>query len=131
MNDLLEKEIEFTFSKSSGKGGQNVNKLNTKANLSWNIYDTKLLSYREKENFKSKYPNLIKEGGLVSVSSSLHRTQKLNKDECVRKLSNIIEKAKQFKKARVKTKPTRSSKEKRIKTKKIKGLTKRLRQEKF
>ncbi|WP_372652655.1 alternative ribosome rescue aminoacyl-tRNA hydrolase ArfB [Halobacteriovorax sp.] len=131
MIELLEKEVQFTFSRASGKGGQNVNKLNTKANLSWNIYDSKLLTYREKENFKLKYPNSIKEGGSVIITSSLHRTQKLNKDECLRKLMKLISKAKEFKKVRVKTKPTRSSQEKRIKEKKSKGLTKKLRQEKF
>ncbi len=131
MIETLEKEVTFTFSRASGKGGQNVNKLNTKANLSWNIYNTKLITYREKENFKSKYPNSIKEGGVVLVTSSLHRTQKLNKDECLRKLMKMISKAKEFKKVRVKTRPTRSSQEKRIKEKKSKGQTKKLRQEKF
>lgn len=131
MIEEIEKEVEFSFSRASGKGGQNVNKVNTKATLSWNIYNSKLLTYREKENFKVKNPNSIKEGGLVLVSSSEHRTQKMNKDHALKKLEKLIHKAKQFKKVRVKTKPTRSSKEKRIKNKKIQGLTKKLRQEKF
>ncbi len=131
MIDLIEKEVEFSFSRASGRGGQNVNKVNTKANLTWNIYKTDLLSYREKENFKLKFPNMIKDGGSVLITSSEHRTQKLNREGALRKLEKLILKAKEFKKVRVKTRPTRSSKEKRIKNKKLQGLTKKLRQEKF
>ncbi|WP_052590624.1 alternative ribosome rescue aminoacyl-tRNA hydrolase ArfB [Halobacteriovorax marinus] len=131
MLEELSKEIQYSFSKASGKGGQNVNKLNTKATLVWNIYNTKLLTYRQKENFKLKFPSMIKEDGSITISSKEHRTQKLNKEECMRKLLKMCKKAKEFEKKRIGTKPTRSSKEKRIKNKKLKGHIKKMRQEKF
>lgn len=124
-------ELTYSFSRASGKGGQNVNKLNTKATLSWNLFHSKSINYSIKMRFKEMYSNMISEDGTVLITSQKHRTQTLNKGDCLEKLLNYLSKVEFPKKARKATKPTRSSKEKRLKTKKLKGLNKKLRQEKF
>jgi ribosome-associated protein len=124
-------EYELSFSRSSGAGGQNVNKVNTKATLHWNAKETKSLPPAVLARFLSKYGNKLSSDGVLTLSSQDHRTQHLNIAEVVKKLHAMIESVSIPPKIRKKTKPTKSSVNNRIKTKKEKGDTKKKRQEKF
>lgn len=131
MSKLDYNELNFNYARSSGKGGQNVNKTNTKAMLTWNLERSGSLTLYHKRRFKERYANSINVNGDVVLSSQEHRTQTLNREECIKKINRMIENTRFEPKKRKPTKATRGSVERRIKTKKLKGLTKKLRREKF
>ena len=131
MNKLDYNELNFNYARSSGKGGQSVNKTNTKALLTWHLEKSNSIGIYHKQRFKERYSNLINNDGEVVIASQEHRTQTLNREECVKKINKMIESTRFEQKKRKPTKPTRGSVDRRIKSKKLKGLTKSLRREKF
>ncbi|MCK5072742.1 MAG: aminoacyl-tRNA hydrolase [Bacteriovoracaceae bacterium] len=120
-------ELDFTFSRSTGKGGQNVNKVNTKVTLRWNIQDTKSCSKEAVERFSGKYPKRVLKDGTVIITSQRFRNQARNIADCIQKLHDMLEKIKTPPKKRKPTKPTRASVEKRLKNKKVLGEKKKTR----
>ena len=83
-------EIQFTFSRSSGPGGQNVNKVNTKAQLRWNIRETSAISDDIRARFEERYHQRINSEGVVVLSSQRYRDQKRNVNDCLEKLSELV-----------------------------------------
>lgn len=124
-------EYELSFSRSSGAGGQNVNKVNTKATLHWNALKTEALPPVVLDRFLKKFGNKLSEDGVLTLSSQAHRTQHMNIAEVIKKLHEMIETIALPPKVRKPTKPTKSSVNERIKSKKQKGETKKSRREKF
>lgn len=111
-------EFRWTFSRSSGPGGQNVNKLNTKATLHWPIDKTDALPAAVVERFVKKYHRRISNVGELVLSSQRYRSQPKNIDDCLNKLRELVLTILHPPKPRKKTRPTRASKEKRIRAKK-------------
>lgn len=120
-------ELNFSYSRSSGAGGQNVNKVNSKVTLEWAIDPSPSLSPDVKARFKERYRNLINLEGIVQITSQESRSQKMNQDECIKKLHRLIQTVLHPPKPRKKTKPKRSAVLKRLDGKKIDGLKKKLR----
>ena len=131
MSTIDIKELNFNYARSSGKGGQNVNKTNTKAYLSWDITNSPSIYPNHKKRFIERYSNFINANGEFQIFSQEFRTQTLNREDCIKKLNQMLENTRFAPKQRKATKPTKNSINRRIKTKKIKGLTKKLRREKF
>ena len=125
----LEKEFIFSTSRSNGPGGQNVNKVNTKVELRFNLILTSGFSQTEKERLFDKLKNKINsEGELILISQS-ERTQLLNKIIVTEKFYEIISKALTIPLKRRSTRPTISSKLKRLEKKKNRGYLKKLRKD--
>jgi ribosome-associated protein len=110
-------EIEFTFSRSSGPGGQNVNKVNSKATLRWNPVRSSAMSPFMKGRFLAVNANKLTSDGDILFSSDRFRDQLQNVDECLSKLKELIRATATPPKPRKDTKPTFGSKKRNEKTK--------------
>lgn len=121
-------EFDFTFSRSSGAGGQNVNKLNTKATLSWDIDESTAIGPAVKKRFKEKFSRFITVEGKVKIVGQRFRTQTLNIQDCIDKLHEMLEQVAKAPRKRIATKPTKSSQKKRVDSKKKDAQTKKNRQ---
>ncbi|MCH2458711.1 MAG: aminoacyl-tRNA hydrolase [Henriciella sp.] len=119
-------ELVETFTRSSGPGGQNVNKVSSAVQLRWNV-DASSVPARIKTRFRQIWKNRITKEGDVIVDASEHRSQALNRDAARDRLTSMIRKAAKKRKRRIPTRPTRGSVERRIKAKKETGEKKALR----
>jgi len=123
--EQIEKEVEFITSRSGGKGGQNVNKVETKVQCIWNVNKTLTLSESEQQ----KILNHITDGSSnLLIIAQKHRSQLQNKEEALNKLISFINKVLKPKKKRKPTKISKAAKEKKLKNKKLTGLKKQNRQ---
>eukprot|EP01032_Pedospumella_encystans_P011384 gene11384-13236_t len=86
-------KLDFAYARSSGPGGQNVNKLNTKAEIRFNVPSADWLSADIRERLQLYYPNKITKDGDLVVTSQEHRTQAHNKEDCLTKLRDMISEA--------------------------------------
>lgn len=123
----LENELVFSASRSGGPGGQNVNKVNSKITLTFDVANSQILSETEKEKILTSLSSWISKEGVLLITASETRSQLQNKEIAIDKLDKQLVKAFSKKKIRRATKPTKSSVKARIEGKKKVGVKKKLR----
>ena len=128
---ILQNSLIFKSSRSSGPGGQNINKLNTKVAAILDIPNCSFLNSEQKETILKKLAGRITKDGRLIVESQKFRTQRANRDYAVEKMTGLLENALKKQKTRKPTKPTSGSVEKRIKYKKTRSLIKQQRRKLF
>ena len=127
MNIDITKEIQFKTARSGGKGGQNVNKVETMVEGRWLIHESQLMNEQQKNIIHHQLANRITADGFLLVKSQQHRTQQSNKEEVIEKINELVNKALLPKKARIATKISKAAKERRIEQKKRNSFLKEFR----
>ena len=125
---IPQEDFQFTFSRSSGAGGQNVNKVNTKVTLTWDYKNSSKINPAIRKRFEKEFSRFITNEGLVKIVSQKYRTQPQNIEDCISKLHQMISKVEFPPKRRIKTKPTKGSIKRRLTGKKNKSEIKKNRQ---
>jgi ribosome-associated protein len=118
-------ELRFSFVRSSGPGGQNVNKVNSKAQLRWSIVRSEAIPEELRPRLSARLAARITEKGEIVISSQRYRDQAKNIGDCLTRLREMLAAAAAVPKRRKKTKPPRSASESRLRDKRVKGEKKR------
>jgi ribosome-associated protein len=121
------RELRFTFCRSSGPGGQNVNKVNTKAQLRWPVAKSHALPDNVRDRFLKRYQRRITSEGDVIVTSQRFRDRGRNVADCLSKLREMIREVSESPVARKSTRPTAASKTRRLRHKQRQSQKKQLR----
>ncbi len=124
-------ELSFSFSRSGGAGGQNVNKVNSKVAMVWMIDESPSCPPEVAQRFKERFKGFVLEDGSVQIVCQIHRSQKMNIDECIAKLHGMLNEVLRPPKKRKPTKPKRSAVLNRLNTKKKDSDKKRLRRKEY
>lgn len=111
---LLQPELEFSASRSSGPGGQNVNKVNSKVTLKFDVRNSSVLNEEEKTFLLNKLASRLSTEGVLILTAQDKRSQLQNKEAVMAKLDTILAKAFEKKKVRKATKPSKGSVQNRI-----------------
>lgn len=121
-------EFSLSFARSSGPGGQNVNKVNSKAVLRWHVAASPSLADDVKSRFFQRFGNRVNQTGEVVISSDRFRDQPKNVADCYEKLRHLIHSVLQPPRKRVKTKPSRATRQRRLTEKRRQSEKKQSRQ---
>jgi len=130
MRECLIREVDFRTSRSSGPGGQHVNKTESRVELLWSPQESDCLSEAQKLMVAGRLSNRISDEGVLILVSEKYRSQHRNRADVTERFLDLILSSLVPAKKRRPTRPTRSSVEKRIRSKKIRGDIKRSRRDK-
>jgi ribosome-associated protein len=120
-------EARYSASRSSGPGGQNVNKVNTRVELRFDVNNSRLLSEQEKAIIRGMLKTRLTTDGELVLSSQTERSQLKNKEKVTKRFYALLNKALTPARSRIPTKPTAGSKLKRLQLKRLQSLKKTMR----
>ncbi|PIT88540.1 MAG: aminoacyl-tRNA hydrolase [Candidatus Magasanikbacteria bacterium CG10_big_fil_rev_8_21_14_0_10_36_32] len=124
---IPDNELKFDFIRSSGPGGQKVNKTSSKVQLRWSVGQSAIFSLDQKEIIRASFHNQLNKNDEIIISSEEERSQFQNKTKTVERLNRLINKILKPRKKRLLTKPTKASKIKRLEGKTKSSLKKKSR----
>lgn len=124
---ITEDELKFTASKSSGPGGQHVNKTSTRVTLWFDVANSQSLTQEDKEQIMDRLGNRINKAGILLVSSQGSRSQSANRELAVERFAELVREALEKVPARKKTRVSRAAKLRRLEAKRRHGALKRKR----
>jgi len=127
---INENELQFEYIRASGPGGQNVNKVATAVQLRFDIANSPSLASDTKGQLIRLSGSRVNAEGVLLIEAKRFRTQEQNREDAIERFTELVKKALIKPKKRLKTKPTRASKETRLKEKKQRGAVKKTRQNK-
>lgn len=119
MTTIPQYELTITFARSGGKGGQNVNKTSTKVIVHWSVGKSRVFSSEQKDRIRHKLANRLTNNDEIVVMAEEERSQTQNRERAVARLQALVSRALQMPKKRTSTKPSYSSKLKRLESKKM------------
>jgi ribosome-associated protein len=122
-------EVSFRTSRSSGPGGQHVNKTESRVELIWNLQETNCLEDWQKDLLADRMGHRLTDDGVLVLASEKYRSQHRNREDVTERFLNLVRAGLVPVKKRRPTKPTRTSVDRRIKSKKIRGEIKRNRRD--
>ncbi len=128
INDQLTipaQELEITASRSSGPGGQHVNKTDTRIQVRWNLIDSVCLNDLQRGRLKRNLATRLTEAGDLLITCETNRSQRRNREEALQRLAALVRDALIPPKPRKKTRPSRASREKRLQEKKLRSKVKK------
>lgn len=123
--EIPESELEFTASRSSGPGGQHVNKTNSRMTLQFDVEHSPSLSDDQRLRIASRLASRINKDGMLKLHSQQHRSQAANRAELLERFAELLREAVKIRRKRKKTRPTAASKDRRISEKKRRSDIKR------
>jgi ribosome-associated protein len=123
--EIADAELVFSTSRSSGPGGQNVNKVNTRVTLLFDIEGSASLSARQKALLRRRFPGRINKNGVLRVVSQRHRTQLANRDAAEKRFVGLVREALTEVPERVPVPPPERGNERRLEAKRRRGRLKR------
>jgi ribosome-associated protein len=124
---IPDEELIFSYSRSAGPGGQNVNKVATKVTLHWDIHSSEAITPATRDRFLKLFPTRVTKSGEVLIRSQKHRTRKANVAACVEKLEELLAEARQRPRVRKKRKVPRAQKQQRLEAKRKRSEKKQAR----
>jgi ribosome-associated protein len=125
---IPESEFTFAFSRSGGPGGQNVNKVSSKAQMSWDVTQSPSVPDDIRERFLLRYKRRITKEGTLLITSQRYRDQGRNTQDCLNKLVELLLSIAVLPTKRKATAPSRGAKQRRLKDKQVRSDKKQARQ---
>jgi len=125
--EIPENELVFEFIRSTGPGGQNVNKVSSAVQLRFNIHNSSIITEDHKIRLIKKAGRKVNKNGVLIIKAQRFRTQRSNRIDALRRLENLILQTKNKPRVRLKTTPSKKTIEKRLTLKRKRSVTKQLR----